>query len=88
MIEKWKKIINSPRFQQVTLGAISAYLGLVATHGFVLSELLMAISVWLGAVALIGTVDSAATKSAQVVTVNKAQVDTMTVNPPGSNDSV
>ncbi len=62
MVEKLKELLNSVRFWQVTIGSVSAYLADVATNGFILAHLLMAVSIWLGVVASVGTLDSVATK--------------------------
>jgi len=62
MFDRWIEIISSPRFQQVALGSLSLYLADVAANGYSLSRLLVTISGFLGIVATIGTVDSAAEK--------------------------
>ena len=62
MIDKIKFLLTSLRFWQITLGSASAYTSYVVASGFSWVSLLNAITIWLGVVAGVGTVDSFATK--------------------------
>lgn len=55
-------LLGSIRFWVITLGAASAFLAGVEKSGFNLASLLDTITVWLAAVAGVGTLDSIAEK--------------------------
>ena len=57
MLEKIKAILGSVRFWIITTGSASAYLAFVEANGFTWSGLLNAVSIWLGVVVGIGTLD-------------------------------
>lgn len=57
MIEKIKEILSSVRFWQISGASLSAYLADISLNGFQVSRLLMALSLWLGIIAGVGTVD-------------------------------
>ncbi len=50
-------LLQSLRFWQLTLASAAAFSGWVKMHGFDISELLLAISAWLTAIATVGTID-------------------------------
>lgn len=62
MQSKIKAIVGSVRFWVVTLAWLSAYLGVVEADGFTVVGLFDQVSMWLGSVVAIGTVDSIAEK--------------------------
>jgi ABC-type siderophore export system fused ATPase/permease subunit len=57
MKDKILGILSSVRFWIITLGSASAYLAYVEVNGFLFSSLLNAISIWLGVVSGIGSLD-------------------------------
>jgi len=62
MTDKLKLILTSVRFWIITTSALSVYFAGVADHGFVIADLFSKISIWLGVVSGVGTLDSVATK--------------------------
>lgn len=50
-------LLDSVRFWQITISALSAYLADVANNSFSLPKILMYLSGWLAAIAAVGTVD-------------------------------
>ena len=61
MLDKIKAILGSVRFWIISFSSISAYLGFVELNGFEYSSLFNAISIWLGVVAGVGTIDKIST---------------------------
>lgn len=62
MKDKLIVLLGSIRFWIVTTGSISAYLAHLSTNGFSAADLFNAISIWLGIVVGLGSIDSAATR--------------------------
>ena len=62
MRSKLIKLLGSIRFWIITLASAAAYMALVEKFGFSWSSMLDAMSIWLGVVAGVGTIDKIVAK--------------------------